>query len=334
MTALLGSAAAMLFGVEGEARGRHHKGKKGRRQRSSGRQQEAVLTNPPQDCPSGQSVCNAASAPAASDCDVCPSGCPFSSLQPAIDAAAAGATIRVCAGEYQSNRSLFIAKNLTIVGAGAEKTLLQGGGFVRVLDISQRFIVTLRDLSLSGGFEQRTLQDGGGGGGILVRPGGALTLERVRVEDNIGKDGGGIALGTGSALTMIDSAVSDNSTISVGGGIWIGEGAVATLQDGSRVSDNSAKLWGGGIALQAGRVALEAGSSVSENTAGIRGGGIYAGRLDTVTLAAGSHVTANSAQDGGGVWHDRATVTIADTAIVRDNDPNNCGGTPTANCAG
>ena len=47
-------------------------------------------------------------------------------------------------------------------------------------------------------------------------------------------------------------------------------------------------------------------------------------------------MTDNDAGDvGGGLHNDRATVTIANTSIVRDNDPDNCdaiSGLQTASC--
>src|SRR5829696_796682 len=49
-------------------------------------------------------------------CDVCAAGCAFTTVQAAIDAASAGATIALCAGTFAEN--VRINKNLTLAGAG------------------------------------------------------------------------------------------------------------------------------------------------------------------------------------------------------------------------
>src|SRR5690348_12990777 len=64
-------------------------------------------------------------APAAT-LNVCPSGCPYSSIQDAINAANPGDTISVGAGTY--TQVLTISTTLTIAGAGAGRTLIDGQG--------------------------------------------------------------------------------------------------------------------------------------------------------------------------------------------------------------
>lgn len=55
---------------------------------------------------------------------VCPNGCPFTSIQWAIESAPEGATIIVGTGIYREN--LLIEKSLTIIGAGPEVTRIEG----------------------------------------------------------------------------------------------------------------------------------------------------------------------------------------------------------------
>jgi hypothetical protein len=272
--------------------------------------------------------------PRADLCNVCERGCQFSSVQPAIKAANPGDTVRICAGTYKSNPSITINKVLTLVGAGAEETVLKGGGFVRVLQIGPLGVVTLQDLTVINGLELQ--QQRQGGAGILVLDRGALTLKGCRVEANKARDGGGIAVSRGATLTLLDSVVSQNKALAGGGGVLVRAGGTATLGAGSRVTDNDCTVFGGGISLAGGALTLKSGSSVDDNNAAFNGGGIDAGRDSTVILEAGSRVTGNDAGDrGGGIFSSRATVTIANASIVTDNDPNNCAvisGDPIANC--
>jgi hypothetical protein len=266
---------------------------------------------------------------------VCDKDCRFSSLQPAIDAANAGDTIRICKGTYTSNPTISINKPLTLVGVGGDDTVLKGGGFVRVLDIGPRGVVTMQGLTVTGGVER--LPQRLGGAGIMVWDRGKLTMERCRVEHNLAAEGGGVAVSSGASLTLIGSTVSENTALTIGGGVLVRPGGKATLEAGSRVTANEARVWGGGILIeQNASLLLDAGSRVDRNTARFFGGGIFATRDSIATLEAGSQVTDNDAGDkGGGLYNDHATVTIANASIVRDNDPDNCAGISglqTANC--
>jgi predicted outer membrane repeat protein len=266
-------------------------------------------------------------------CDVCASGCRFASLQPAIKAATAGDTIRICAGVYVAQRPTSVTKALTLVGAGADATTLTTAGNGRVLDIASLklgMLVTLRDLTVSGGAEPNPNR--GGGGGILVDK-ATLVLQGCRVVNNTAApQGGGIRLGPNSALTLSASEVLDNAA-NAGGGISVGPGATVTLEAGGRVANNRSKIYGGGIDT-GGTLILKAGSSVTGNTAGHQGGGINAGP-GTVTVERGSHVSGNTAgKEGGGLFSitSNSTVSIADPSIVTGNAPDNCGGKAVENC--
>jgi nitrous oxidase accessory protein NosD len=67
-----------------------------------------------------------ASSASAATLTVCPSGCPYTQIAPAVAAASSGDTVDVAGGTYHGGFT--IDKNLTLSGAGAEETTIRGGG--------------------------------------------------------------------------------------------------------------------------------------------------------------------------------------------------------------
>jgi len=169
-------------------------------------------------------------------------------------------------GEDQSaTGDLDVTDGLLVLGAGAERTVLDGGGIDRVLDVGPS--LDLHDVTVRNGratgpsFFNRT------GGGILAF--GRLSLVRSLVTANRAElSGGGIY--AQHELRVRDSTVSGNQAEEEGGGIY------------------------GGFDLDLENV------TVSGNQAGERGGGIY---LD-LDLSVLTHVTitGNSAPEAGGVF--------------------------------
>jgi hypothetical protein len=250
-------------------------------------------------------------------------------LQSAIDAAGSGETIRLCAGTWALTSwfgfGLLISKNLTLMGAGADQSIVDGTRSVRVLQISGGAAVTVQDLTITKG----TATSGGG-----IYNFGTLNLVGAKVTDNTATDGAGIYNVGGTVTLGAGSSVTGNSAGGNGGGINVVSGAVS-LQTGSSVSGNTAQVSGGGIYNGAGAVTLRSGSLVTDNIADSGsfsevsgGGGIYNYTGGTLTLEPGSHVSGNTAQTssqvppGGGVLNIRpGKLTIANTTIVTGNTP-------------
>lgn len=183
---------------------------------------------------------------------VCPSGCPFTTIAGALAAAANGDTIGIAAGTYAGGFT--VDKNVTLRGEGADQTTISGGGpVVTIANVS----ATIESVTIAGGTSPVL------GGGISNF--GTLTLQESTVSGNTARFGGG-GIFNFSTLTLKESTVSGNTADS-GGGIFNSGGTVA-LQE-STVSRNTAigsfGFFGGGIFNEFGTVTLQE-STVSGNT--------------------------------------------------------------------
>lgn len=252
-------------------------------------------------CPANES-CNGAGQ-CVPTCTVCGSGCAFTSVQAAIDAAAAGATIAVCPGTYKEH--LTISKDLTLAGAGGAVTL-DGGGSGRVVEVPRGVTATIASLTIANGAALGTGNDGFGGG---IDNDGDLTLRNVIVQNNVAFVGGGISNDNLASLTLDATTVRQNE---------------ARHDEGDGYSGK-----GGGIFTQSVLV-VDRSSVISLNTA-LTGGGIFNSQggpnTNTVTVSGGSHITGNTAtQDGGGIYNFEADVTIDGSSVVSNTATRNGGG--------
>ena len=207
-------------------------------------------------------------------------------------------TITLPAGVYQlsltgagedvaATGDLDITADLTISGAGAMLTTIDGGLSDRVFDIGPNLV------PLSVVFNSLTIRNGVANGG----PGGAIRVN----------------LGT---VVLNDCSLNGNSTDANGGAI--SNNGNLTL-NGSTLSANTASGNGGGL-FNASTATLN-NSTLSGNTATSSGGGLY--NATTATLL---HATLalNSATSGGGLYNTgNATLT---STLLSANTFNNCAG--------
>jgi hypothetical protein len=179
---------------------------------------------------------------------------------------------------------------LTIVGAGARKTTIDGDHLDRVFSVATPAVVSISDMTITGGDST-----GGGtskeidmGGGIYNT--GTLTLNHVAVVDNHADGGGGIFSIPGSYITIENSLIADNTAYEAGGIRFDGGGELINstvtdntllpVPDESYVQDPKLAVtladelsgYGGGIDFRGGNNLDIINSTITDNHA-IKGGG-------------------------------------------------------------
>lgn len=264
-------------------------------------------------------------------------------------------------GNFSLNSTpLCIDADLTLVGAGAGSTIIDGSGIDHVIMVSDR-TVELRGVTVTNGLAPLVssyLGNLAGGGGIVnggtltlvdsvvsnnsaPRDGGGiynghvLTLLRSRVTQNIsgGGAGGGIANMSFFEITplaILDSSIDTNRAMDGGGGGIFNFGG-AVIVSGSTISGNQTPQVGGGVFnLNNSGVLTVTNSTISGNSSDSAGAGIYTSGL--VVDLNNVTITANSSKLNatGGIYNQGSTVTLSNTLIAGNHEGVNfgpdCGG--------
>jgi hypothetical protein len=224
-------------------------------------------------------------------------------------------TINVAAGVY--NENITINRDLTLQGAGAGTTIIDGNGQVthqRVISITSSRNVSIADVTIQHGYAVSSIN---GGGGISNR--GVLTLTGVILTHNVvtGTDssdvGGAISPGgVGGGRLVMENCVVSHNTANRGGGIFFN----STLQIKNTLIYSNTAMAGGGI-CNYGTMALT-NVTLSGNYASGGGGGITNNGNATIV---NSTIAANERR---GIGNYNA-ITLTNT-ILADNLPDNCSG--------
>ncbi len=270
--------------------------------------------------------------PSESACTAAASDC---SLRGAIDASNATLTddvITLPAGTYpigiagcdENNNangdfdvtSQNTGKSLTINGAGAATTIIDGNDVDRVFDLISPISVNTLDVTING---------------VTIRDGTAQEFEGSCF---LSGDGGGIRVGTATTLPLSvtlnlnDSVVEQNVAVE-GGGIYNNNGTVTI--DESTIDGNQALFEGGGIGNTVVCLSTEieiTNSTISDNQVGVpgpsgsqegNGGGISSGdgeiRVVNSTISGNRAFGTDSAGHGGGIFI-RSSQACQATAIL------------------
>lgn len=196
------------------------------------------------------------------------SGSPYKTFHKAYTSASANDTINLTgtftwtdSGESgdASVSGYSLAKSLTIVGQGADETIIQSAsasttGDRRVFTVNSGVTVTITDIELRHGRLTGSASTDRGG---ALRNLGTTTLDRVYIDNNsTGAEGGGLS-NMGAVLTVRNSTVYLNTAGNQGGGIH------QSLDSGSstlhvinstivynRMNASTATVGGGGIGIR------------------------------------------------------------------------------------
>jgi hypothetical protein len=246
---------------------------------------------------------------------------PFATIQKGIDEVAYNGTVHVAAGTYHENLSINSAQDLA--GAGAQYTIINGGGLGRVLYIS-----SAPSENCISGF---TIQNGNMMVASLWNPDNSQVLfaginsdfikTLPRLFNYIG-EGGGIYIGGSHIVTLNDCTIKDNQA-DFGGGIYnIGQ----LHMNRCTMSDNSATEFGGGIRNE-GQMWLDnctiSGNHITHEEGG--GGGIWNGDDMTLVNCTIAYNSAGSATNavGGGFLHAYDYTASFKNTIVANNTAGN-----------
>jgi hypothetical protein len=235
---------------------------------------------------------------------VCPAGCPYSTIQSAINAAAAGDTVLISKGHYVETLVIF-NKRLTLQGADPRTTVIDGNGAGTVvtignLDTPSNTPVAISGVTITRGF-------GANGGGIAVLNGGSLTLRHgIVVTNHSSGAGGGINAFSDAAITIADSTITNNDAVFQGGGIAAtGESTTVNILRSTVSANRVSQGFGGGIALtyDGSQLTLQD-TDIVDNGASSSGGAFLGGGVPANTLTVQNvSVTGNTASaDTGGLW--------------------------------
>jgi hypothetical protein len=263
-------------------------------------------------------------------------GNPFCKIQSAIGNASADDTIIIAAGTYNEH-DITINKSLTIQGAGAGSTFVDGEKLSRVFCINNS-TVDMSGITIMNG---NTTAFGGG----IYNDRGNVTLTNCTIRDNYANDGGGIFNLVGQYdgyLTLTNCTVSGNYAINRSGGIcnYANDSKGYISMTNCTISGNDAKD-GGGIYNFASWANMDLemiNCTISGNDAANDGGGIYnfsSDSRDIDLVMINCTVSGNYAVDaGGGIYnHEEENADIylsLKCTIVYSNAPNNIDGSDTS----
>jgi len=225
--------------------------------------------------------------------EVCASGCAYSSIQDAIDAASDGETVLVGDGTYVENIN-FLGKAITVTSVnGAATTIIDGNAIDRVVTFNngEGADSILQKFTIQNGYAINS-----NGGGILCSD-SSPTIINCIIDDNLAARGGGIYCDNSSPV-ITNCTISNNYTYTSGGGIYCCSTSSPIITN-CNINDNVAKFAGGGFYIVTFSSPLIDKCNITLNAC-LRsyGGGICC--WDSSPTITNCNIDRNNNNDGGG----------------------------------
>jgi hypothetical protein len=269
--------------------------------------------------------------------EVCRSGCPYSTIQQALAAAANGDTISVAPGTYPGGFT--IGKNVTVVGSGASRTTVRGTGGVGVgITVASGVTAAIEALTVDAAGAARaadavynygtlTVQGAtvtGSNGNAALLSSGALTLDHSTVSGNnttgVRNTANPTVPITPGTVTIYRSTITGNAGDA---GIVNGEFDTMTIA-GSTITGNAGQTAGG--IDNSGALSIRA-STISGNNAGGIANGVNGTQGPTATLTLHRDtIKDNFGGPVGGIWNGINGVARLHRALVARNTGGTYGG--------
>ena len=204
-----------------------------------------------------------------------------------------------------------IRADLTLIGAGASSTIIDGNGVDRVFSILNGSSAYVSGVTVTGGAPPSV-----GGGAFHLTVSNSLVLSDSILSGNSTNDNGGAILNYGSvALTRVQ--ITGSSAGTSGGAIYNG-GTLVMAQ--SSLDNNTATNYGGAIFSTSSGMVVN--STLSGNSAAGGGGGVYGYGLTIINATIADNTSSGF---GGGVTQaGPGTFTLQNTIIANntcDNGP-------------
>jgi uncharacterized repeat protein (TIGR01451 family) len=196
-------------------------------------------------------------------------------------------TIGGAGNNSATSGDLDISETLTIAGAGARTTIIDGNGLDRVFDVRNPVPVSISGVTIRNGAVPG-VSDGGG----IAAVSGPLTLTGVTFIGNTAGRNGGAISASGGSMVLTDVALIGNSAGDAGG-----------------------------IFMQSGTLSLT-NVTISGNSAAADGGGLQVANV--VATLTNVTITANSAASGGGIFRTVGGIVVLTNTIVANNAGGNC----------
>jgi parallel beta-helix repeat protein len=272
---------------------------------------------PSQAAPNAIWYVNAATGDDANSCQSTGAAC--QTIAAAVAKAANDDTIQIAAGTYLEH-DIEIFDRLTLIGAGAGSTIVDGSNTGRVFYVSAASTISGVTIQNGATITPSTLIFDVGGGAVFN--GSSLTIQDSVLVNNSALGSGGAIFTMNGALIVENTEILSNTAEVVGGGIYGYNSAGAITVTNSLVAGNTAVgIYGGGID-SAGPLHVSD-STIRDNSSASFGGGLHINNqavLENVTL------TGNQAASGAAIFAQQGTITLTNVTVSENTASNNHGG--------